>query len=47
VNKVWGLFFKSQGDASADAGYYHIVDSIDIEMEASSEIDMLEQGDRL
>ena len=40
INRIWGTFFKSQGDAAADASMYHIVDQIDIEMEASSEIDM-------
>lgn len=45
VNRVWSLFFRSQGDSAADASFYHIVDSIDIEMEASSEIDLVEQHD--
>jgi hypothetical protein len=45
TNRVWRALFRSQGDTAADASFYHIVDSIDIEMEASSEIDLVEQQD--
>jgi len=45
INRVWGTLFRSAGDSAADASFYHIVDSIDIEMEASSDIDLVEQRD--
>lgn len=46
VNALRGLLFRGGGDEQDDnnGSLYHIVDSIDIEMEASSEIDMTEMS---
>lgn len=42
TNKLFGWILRSSDDGGAESSVYHIVDSIDIEMEASSEIDMVE-----
>jgi len=41
-NKLFGWILRSSDDGNAESSVYHVVDSIDIEMEASSEIDMVE-----
>ena len=47
VNSVRGLLFRgAREEGEEDGSLYHIVDSIDIEMEASSEIDMTDMADR-
>ena len=41
TNKIFGRIFR-ENDGREGTSEYHIVDSIDIEMEASSEIDVVE-----
>ena len=40
--QLFGWILRSSDEGGAESSVYHIVDSIDIEMEASSEIDMVE-----
>jgi len=42
TNKLFGWILRTSDEGGAESSVYHIVDSIDIEMEASSEIDMVE-----
>jgi hypothetical protein len=42
AHQVRGTLWRNAGDYADDGALYHAVDAIDIEMEASSEIDVID-----